>query len=389
MIQLHSQKIQPGDTFICLPGGEDYISDALERGAVAYKKMTRAELGPWASEYFGHPSHTLRVVGITGTNGKTTVSQLVGQGLTTAGYRPYVLGTLNAPLTTPESLDVQRLMAEHLANSGTHFVMEVSSHAIDQGRILGIEFFVRLLTNITQDHLDYHKTFKAYTETKMSFMQADANAIYPEDFAKENITFPNPLKGDFNHKNMQAAVAILKRLGLEEPVIQKAMSEAKAPAGRFETIEAGQPFTVIVDYAHTPDGLENVLKEAQKIAKNNKGRLITLFGCGGNRDRGKRPKMAAIAAALSDFVIITHDNPRGEDPQQIITDVLEGIPQETSFKVIEDRQKAIYEAINMAEPNDCVMLAGKGHETYQILHDKTIHFDDREMARDAIKQRLS
>ncbi len=389
MVHLYSKNVQTGDIFICLPGGEPYVQDALDRGAKTVLNMTRTEMGLWASEYFGHPSKKLAVVGVTGTNGKTTVTQLVGQGLKAAGFNPYVLGTLNAKLTTPESLDVQKLMADHLAKGGTHFVMEVSSHAIDQDRISGIQFAVRLLTNITQDHLDYHKTFEAYAETKLSFMKADPKAIYPEAFEKEPLTFPIPLKGDFNKKNIQAAIAILKRLNIPNETIIAAMSQAKAPSGRFETIDQGQSFTVIVDYAHTPDGLENVLKEAEKIAKHQAGQLITVFGCGGDRDRGKRPKMAAIAAQYSDTVIITQDNPRTEDPKQIMTDILAGIPDHTTYSVIEDRQQAIDTAISKANPQDVVMIAGKGHETVQILASGTIHFDDKEVAAQSITRKMS
>jgi len=381
-----SRKIAPGDTYICLPGGEKFISDAEQRGAVATLTMTRIELGDFANTLFNSPSQHIPLIGVTGTNGKTTVTHLICAGLTAAGYKPAVLGTLNAPLTTPESLYINQSMAEHIANGGTHFVMEVSSHAIAQNRISGLKFAVKVLTNITQDHLDYHKTFEAYRDTKLGFMQTGAGvSLYPEAYQKEDVPFPVPLPGMFNYHNFQAAVATLRALGIADAKFIPGLATATAPPGRFEAIQSGQPFLVIVDYAHTPDGLENVLKEATRLAAARGGKTRVLFGCGGDRDRGKRPKMAAIATQYADEVIITSDNPRTEAPDQIFGDILVGIPDTvTNHTVIEDRRDAIFKLISHAEPADVLMIAGKGHETVQILADKTIPFDDRAIAREAI-----
>ena len=264
MVALNSKKIQPGDTFICLPGGEAYIADARARGAIAVLPMTRAQLGPWSSRFYDDPSRHLVVVGVTGTNGKTTVTHLVGQALAAAGFLPRVQGTLSGALTTPESLETHQAMAVHLSKGGTHFIMEVSSHAIDQDRIGGIQFSVKALTNITQDHLDYHHTFEAYRDTKLGWLNRQDDflagcspvTILPDAYHQVQLNFENPLVGQFNHENMQLAVSILRALGLSEDQIAAGLSAATAPPGRFETVKAGQPFWVIVDYAHTPDGLE-------------------------------------------------------------------------------------------------------------------------------------
>lgn len=387
MYQYNSKLIQPGDIYICLPGGEAYIQDALNQGASEYIKMNRTEMAKLANEYYGEPSKKLVVIGVTGTNGKTTVTYLIAQALHHAGFNPYVLGTINSNLTTPESLDIQRLMHEHLQNNGTHFVMEVSSHGIAQNRISGINFAMKILTNITQDHLDFHLTFENYKNTKISFMaDGDNIKIYPEDYEKIVLEFENPLLGQFNLENMQIAVLALQKLGLDQKIINQALSKAKAPPGRFENMSYGQPFLVIIDYAHTPDGLEKVLLTAKKIAKSRQGRLITVFGCGGDRDRTKRSKMGFIASQFSDYFVITSDNPRGEDQEQITRDILEGVPKTVSnYQVIEDRSKAIQTAMQLAEDPDVVILAGKGHEIYQVLKTGKIHFDDHDEAQKAIQ----
>ncbi|MFC1617514.1 Mur ligase family protein [Candidatus Margulisiibacteriota bacterium] len=391
MYQYNSKLITKNDIFICLPGGEAYIDDALARGATKVLKMGREEMAELAASHFGHPSEKLTVIGITGTNGKTTVTNLIGQALLKAGFTPFVLGTINANLTTPESLDIQRIMAEHLANNGTHFIMEVSSHGIAQKRIHCIDFDLKLLTNITQDHLDFHKTFENYKKTKLSFMNdSECIKIFPQDYKNIKLDFPNPLLGNFNHENMQASVLSLQKLHISASIISKALSRATSPPGRFENISCGQNFLVIVDYAHTPDGLEKILKTAKDLAKNKQNKLITVFGCGGDRDRGKRSKMGKITSQLSDFFIITKDNPRTESQAQITSDILQGIPDSIqNYEIIEDRKKAIKFAIKKAQTNDVVIIAGKGHENYQILNSGTIHFDDREEVRCAIKERLS
>lgn len=381
-----SRKVTPGDTYIVLPGGEPYESLARAAGADECIPMNRDQLAEFANVLYGYPSRALTVVGVTGTNGKTTVCHLVAQCLEHAGFRPAVLGTINSALTTPESLDVARLMRAHLDKGGTHFVMEVSSHGIDQGRVNGIAFDVKLLTNITQDHLDYHGTMAAYEAVKMRFMTDwPGKSILPAQFASIELGFKNPLLGEFNRRNMQAAVSILRELKVTDDQIAASMASATAPAGRFEPVDAGQEYLVIVDYAHTSDSLDNVLSTAREIADARGGRLISVFGCGGDRDRKKRPLMAAAAAKHSDYIFVTSDNPRTEAQSQITADILTGFSQDSPpHKVLEDRGTAIDTAVQSARWADVVVIAGKGHETYQILSDRTIDFDDRVVARNAI-----
>lgn len=387
MYQHDSRKIQPGDIFICLPGGERFIESALKMGASYVTKLSRKEMAVLADEAFDFPSKQLKVIGITGTNGKTTVSYLVSQALQKLGQNPFLSGTLTMSLTTPESLDTQRAMAEHLASGGTHYVMEVSSHAIHQDRVFGIDFDVKLLTNITQDHLDYHGDFESYKKVKLSFMtDYPGCAIYPDDFLSVKIDFKHQLMGGFNEENLKAAFSILKALGFEEGQISDALSQASPPPGRFEAINEGQSFYVVVDYAHTPDGLERLLQTGKSISKQSQGRVITVFGCGGQRDRDKRPQMAKIAESYSDLVIVTQDNPRMEPEQQIVEDILRGFSSVDTVIIENDRKKAIERAIQSAKPGDIVLLAGKGHETEQVLSTGAIHFDDRQVAKELLKE---
>jgi len=357
------------------------------------KGMTLEQLAEYAHNHYGHPSKELYVVGITGTNGKTTVSYLMGEVLKAAGYNPYVLGTLNSgnrDLSTPEAIDTLRIMRTHLDQGGTHFIMEVTSEGIDQSRVLGIDFDVKILTNITQDHLDYHKTFENYKNTKLRFMtDSNCHKIYPEDFEPEPIYFSTLLLGHYNLLNIKAAAAALRYMKIEEPYIQKALSSCSPPRGRLENVERGQLYMVVIDYAHTPDALENVLKTVKKISKDRTGNLFVLFGCGGNRDRGKRPKMGKIASEIADYMVITDDNPRSEASQDIMNEIVEGLPKTfKNYALIQDRKKAIAHIIKKAQDKDVVILVGKGHETYQILNSETIHFDDREEASEAIVLRL-
>ncbi len=336
-----------------------------------------------------HPSKDLYVIGITGTNGKTTVAYLLGEALKSAGFNTFVLGTFNSgnkDLSTPKPDDIFKFMKSHLDQGGTHFIMEVTSEGIDQARILNIDFNLKLLTNITQDHLDYHKTFHHYKKTKLGFMKEGlAHKIYPENFGKEFINFTTQLLGQFNLLNIKAATCILRYMGISERVIRQSLSSCPPPRGRMESVENGQPFMVLIDYAHTPDGLKNVLTTAKKIALNRNGKLFVVFGCGGNRDADKRPKMGKIASEFADYLIITDDNPRLENSQKIMRDIQEGIhPAFIDYVLIQSRQQAIKYAINRLENNDVVILAGKGHETYQVFKSETIHFDDREEASKAI-----
>jgi UDP-N-acetylmuramyl tripeptide synthase len=324
----------------------------------------------------------LFVIGITGTNGKTTVAHLIGEVLNASGYNCFVLGTLNSgskDLSTPDLIDTIKLMKDHLANGGTHFVMEVTSEGFDQDRVLGIEFDLKLLTNITQDHLDYHKTFKHYQSTKLRFMAKGlAHKIYPENYANEKINFPTKLLGEFNRDNMKAAAKALRFMKVPEQKIRDVLSSCSAPRGRLEQVNLGQRFMVVIDYAHTPDGLLNVLTTLKYIATQRRGRLLVLFGCGGNRDASKRPMMGKIASELADIVVITEDNPRKENSQNIMSEIQSGISSEFKhYDVIQDRKKAIDFIVKQAKDNDVVILAGKGHETYQILESGEIDFDEK------------
>jgi len=361
-----------------------FVTDAL------MADVPSAEL---AAPDYGHPSEDLYVIGVTGTNGKTTVSYLIGEVLKAAGHNPFVLGTYNSgnrELSTPEKTDTIRFMTEHLGNGGTHFVMEVTSEGIDQKRIHGIDFDIKILTNITQDHLDYHKTYEHYKKTKMGFMrQGLSHKIYPQGFRDEDLDFEPQLLGDFNFLNIQAAVSALRHIGIDETFIRDTLSSCIAPKGRMERVEAGQPFMVLVDYAHTPDGLENVLRTAKDIAEARGGSLSVVFGCGGNRDRTKRAQMGKIAGEMADLTVITDDNPRDEDSQTIMDEIFSGVTtSDRTCVLINDRRTAIAHAINIAGTNDVVILAGKGHETLQICKGEAVHFDDCEEATSAIAVRL-
>ena len=357
------------------------------------KDMSLEELAEYAHNHYGHPSKELFVIGVTGTNGKTTVTYLIGEVLKAAGYSPFILGTLNSgnrDLSTPEALDTLRLMRTHLDQGGTHFVMEVTSEGIDQSRILGIDFNIKILTNITQDHLDYHKTFEHYEKTKLGFM-SDGNGykIYPKEFEKEPICFSTLLLGQFNLLNIKAAARALRYMKIDENHIQKTLSSCSAPRGRLERVEKGQLYMVIIDYAHTPDALENVLNTVKKISSKRNGKLFVLFGCGGDRDPGKRPQMGRIASQIADFMVLTDDNPRSESSEDIMDEIVTGFSHEfKEYTLIQDRKKAINFIINKAQNRDVVILVGKGHETYQVLKSEIIHFDDREEARDAILLRI-
>jgi len=346
-------------------------------------------LAQYAPAPYRHPSDELYVIGVTGTNGKTTVTYLIGEVLKAAGHSPFVLGTLNSgsnDLSTPEQSDISNFMRTHLDRGGTHFVMEVTSEGISQQRIIDTNFDVKLLTNITQDHLDFHKTLRHYKRAKLGFMsEGAAHKIYPKNFAKEPIEFPTQLLGDFNLLNIKAAASVLRHIGIPEKHIRKTLSSCSPPRGRLERVNNGQSFMVLVDYAHTPDGLQNVLSTTKDMAMERQGRLLVLFGCGGDRDRGKRPKMGKIASDIADFLVITDDNPRSEDSQEIMAEISSGInPDFDEHILIQDRRTAIEFIINKAQDNDVVIIAGKGHETYQVLKSKTIYFDDIEESANAI-----
>lgn len=399
----------------------------------------RQALALAARNFYGDPSARLKLSGVTGTNGKTTTAFLIDDILRTAGFRTALVGTIEYRLagqirpavnTTPESLDLYRLFDELEHASGTHVTMEVSSHALALGRVYGITFHTAVFTNLTRDHLDFHGTMEDYFAAK-SKLFAPEGTVAPEwavinfdddwgcrltpasrtirygfedgadlrasslemnfdglqftvEYAGRRVVLKSPLVGKFNAYNIMAACGVGLSYDLAWPLIQQAIANSSRVPGRFEKVQAGQPFLVIVDYAHTDDALRNVISVARELQPK---RVITVFGCGGDRDRSKRPLMAQAAAQASDFVVLTSDNPRSEDPISIMNDALVGLRRFDTPHLIEpDRAKAIRAALKEARPGDIVILAGKGHETYQILKDGTIHFDDREVARDVLRE---
>lgn len=465
-----SREVSFNSAFVCIRGyqrdGHEYIPQALERGASAIVvdnqdaldalpesvtgvlvPDTRHALAHLASEFYGHPSRELLLIGVTGTNGKTTTAHLIAEMLRRAGYKSVgIIGTLGAATelsvyetgrTTPESLDLQRLLADFLDGGSEAVVMEVSSHALALQRVAACAFDAGVFTNLTQDHLDFHADMEEYFEAKAKLFGEVAR--YSEQFksfgavlnvddkygrilrdevcadslfitygieseahvvaeaihlgpngtsfvarsSDANIHLDLSLTGRFNVYNALAAIAFGLLMQRPASEIQTALQSARAPEGRMEMIDSGQDFHVAVDYAHTPDGLNNVLKTVREFTT---GRIITVFGCGGDRDRGKRPQMGAIAASLSDALVITSDNPRGEEPQRIIDDIVAGTHQGKAECVVElDRRNAIERALKMAKRDDFVVVAGKGHETYQIFKDRTVHFDDREVVRECLE----
>jgi UDP-N-acetylmuramoyl-L-alanyl-D-glutamate--2,6-diaminopimelate ligase len=464
-----SRQVRPGDLFFCVRGekvdGHRFLPDVAARGAAAAVvdrdgpyplpvlrvPDVRAAMPRLSAAYYDYPARKLSLVGITGTNGKTTTAFLVAALSRTAGKGTGVIGTIGARIndeelpgerTTPESPDLQALldrMARADSGSGMVVAMEVSSHALALQRTVGCEFDVGVFTNLTQDHLDFHRDMEDYFQAKAllftEYPRAAGKAFtgvvnvddpygrrlaemcagqvltygveHPADLRASEIrgtargleyrlTTPEGafdvslrLGGLFNVQNSLAAMGTARALGISWECIIAAAREASGVPGRFESVVAEgvrQDYSVIVDYAHSPDGLENVLRSARAL---NPRRLISVFGCGGDRDRTKRPIMGRIAAELSDLVIVTSDNPRSEDPAAILEDILAGIPADRRPAVHPeiDRREAIREAIRRAEAGDLVVIAGKGHETYQIFPDRTIHFDDREEARAAIHDR--
>lgn len=476
-LDYNSRRIQPGWVFVAIQGessnGNRYIDAALRQGAVAVvtdSKHERHRHVPWAvvphgrralarmsSNFYGHPAEKLKTIGITGTNGKTTTSFLCESILRHCGQSPALIGTIEyhvpvqagagrapfkvlpSPHTTPEALELNQVFAETLEGGGTHAVMEVSSHALAQERVWGIPFEVAVFTNLTRDHLDYHKGMDSYFQAKsvlflgcgtkpprMAVINADdeygKSLAHTRTSSGEEVTLYGIGSGDFravevnlkqdgtafematpegsvkietaliggvNVYNILAAAAATSACGCSLNKIAEAIRSFKQVPGRFEKIDCGQPFTVVVDYAHTDDALRNLTAIARDLARRGLGlgRVITVFGCGGDRDRTKRPLMAAAAAQGSDFVIITSDNPRSEDPIQIISDALPGLKaHHTRFEVEPDRKKAIRLALIEAMPGDVVLIAGKGHEKVQITREGVFPFDDVLVAREALQQ---
>jgi UDP-N-acetylmuramoyl-L-alanyl-D-glutamate--2,6-diaminopimelate ligase len=415
-----TRAVRPGALFFCIRGancdGHELAAEAVERGAVALVVERRLDLdvpqqvvpsvrdamGPAAAAFFGEPSRALDVVAVTGTNGKTTTAFLLHAILDEAGQRPALLTNIRrivggeerpTGLNTPESIDLQRLFREMLDAGDQTCVMEATSIAGAMGRLAGTRFAALVFTNLTQDHLDFHGTMDEYYAAKRAlFEQADLAVVNVGDewgrrLAKElpsAVTFtPDDevgvdlkLRGRFNRANAAGAIGTARALGISEDAIRRGVESVVGVPGRFETVEAGQPFTVIVDYAHTPDSLENVLRTARELAE---GRLIAVFGAGGDRDREKRPLMGRVAATLADRAIVTTDNPRSEDPQAIAEQVAGG-----TLEIVLDRGDAIRRALADAAPGDVVVIAGKGAETKMEIAGSFVAFDDKTVAREAL-----
>ena len=352
----HTTAISHGDIFVCLPNGTPYIAQAYQAGAATHMHLSRREWALFAREI---TPVTLCVIGITGTNGKTSTAHALAQALTTLGYNPYVQGTLNSSLTTPDCLVTYQAMQQHEAAGGTHFIMEVSSHGIDQDRIYGIQFAIKALTTITPDHLDYHGSFAAYKQTKLRFIDS---TDYPGKAITryKNIIIKNP-ENTIMDDNRRLAKAILLALNIPEVQCDDALMHINWPSGRLERV-AEKPL-VVVDFAHTPDALKHALIATKHAVT---GKCYVVFGCGGDRDQQKRPAMGQIASDYADYTIITTDNPRTEDPDAIAHAIIAGM-KDSHWQHIPNRKQAIAAALSLATPTDAVLIAGKGHEAYQAI----------------------
>jgi UDP-N-acetylmuramoyl-L-alanyl-D-glutamate--2,6-diaminopimelate ligase len=446
-----SRLVEEGFLFVCIKGasfdGHTVAKEMLEKGAVAVVcerdlgiesqilvDNTRAAYSPICANFFGNPADKLKLIGLTGTNGKTTTTFLIKQILENVGKKVGLIGTVQnmvcdeiypAHYTTPDPHELQSLFRKMVDSECEYCVMEVSSQALAQGRVEGIHFLVGAFTNLTQDHLDYHKTWENYFNSKRILFENcdiavtnvdDKNGLeivkdlpcqvityavdnIQSDYTAKNVTFSSqgvkyelvgdkigrvdcPIPGRFSVYNSLCAASVALALGIDFEDTLIAISKSQGVKGRIEVVPTNTDYTVIIDYAHSPDGLENIILSLKEIAK---GRVVTVFGCGGDRDRTKRPLMGKIAAQLSDFCVVTSDNPRSEEPSKIIDDILEGMKDtKTPYEVVENRKDAIAWAINNAQPNDIILLAGKGHETYQILPTGTIHFDEREVVAEVL-----
>ena len=459
-----SRKVKPRALFFALHGakedGNAFIRDAVSRGAVAIVsedvapaaiptsvawirvRGARKTLAVTAANFFGHPAASLQLVAVTGTNGKTTTTSLIDAIVSASGANTGLFGTIAyrtplgeypAPNTTPESVDLQGFLAEIRDAGGKYAVLEASSHSLAMDRLWGCHFAAAVFTNLTREHMDYHKTFEEYFAAKKRLFEGtgagapEVGVINTDDeygkrlsgLAKKTVTYglesdaeittkkfqltfnglafaaqtPNgkvqvasPLVGRINVYNILAAIGAAQALGFPNETIEAGIHGLESVSGRFQRIDQGQPFFVVVDYAHTDDALENLIRTAREL--NPKGRIITLFGCGGGKDRTKRPVMGEVTGRLSDLTILSSDNPRNEDPLKIISDIIVGLQKTAGKYLIEpDREKAISVAMDEARAGDIVLLAGKGHENYQILADRTLKFDDREVARHALQER--
>lgn len=466
-----SRRVRKNTLFVCICGtrvdGNKFIPQAVEAGACAImtekdvevptgvtviKVPNLREAMELAVPYFyDYPGKKMRMIGVTGTNGKTSSTYMLRDILHKAGYRVGVIGTIKIMIedeelpihnTTPDVIDLQEILDKMYKQNIDYVVMEVSSHALDMNRVAGCEYDTAMFTNLTQDHLDYHKTMENYALAKAklfdslsapNLVKTNKNAVINIDdelgsktmiehtkcnlitygikndatlkaenveikasgasfdvkYKDECVHFDLKVTGMFNVYNILGVIGVALAENISFDIIKETLENFEAVAGRFELVRQGQDFSVIVDYAHTPDGLENVLKTAREIAKK---RLIVVFGCGGDRDRTKRPIMGRIAAQLADVVIATSDNPRTEDPEFILSEVEAGVLPALHgnfHEKITDRRTAIFRAIELAQKDDIVLIAGKGHENYQILKTGTIHFDDKEVAIEAIRGKIN
>jgi UDP-N-acetylmuramoyl-L-alanyl-D-glutamate--2,6-diaminopimelate ligase len=463
-IACDSRKVKPRALFFALHGakedGNAFVRDAVSRGAVAIAsedavppfipssvawiqvREARKALAMTAANFFGHPAQALQLVAVTGTNGKTTTTSLVDAIVKASGAKTGLFGTIAyhtplgdypAPNTTPESVDLQGFLAEIRDAGGKFGVLEASSHSLAMDRLWGCHFAAAVFTNLTREHMDYHKTFEDYFATKRKLFEGtgagapEVAVINADDsygkgllgLAKKTVTYgletnadittrkfqltfnglsfaaqtpsgkvqvASALVGRINVYNILAAIGAAQALGLSNETIEAGIRSLESVSGRFQRIDLGQPYFVIVDYAHTDDALENLIHTAREL--NPKGRIITLFGCGGGKDRTKRPVMGEVTGRLSDLTILSSDNPKMEDPLKIISDIIVGLQKTSGKYLIEpDREKAIGVAMDEARTGDIILLAGKGHENYQILADRTLEFDDRDVARRALRER--
>ena len=464
-IHYDSRRVTPESLFVALPGqktdGHKFIEHAVRRGAAAIlaekpvgavRRATvirvpdaREAMARLAGQFYGHPHRKMKVIGITGTNGKTTTAFMIQRILKEAGIKAGLIGTVRyeigervipAARTTPEAVELHEMMAQMVRQNCGAVVMEVSSHSLVQKRVLGIDFDVAVFTNLTQDHLDYHKTMDGYFDAKTILFNAlstngkigvavinvdDSHgrdlAAMPLKAAKLTFGIENeamvrgralavncvglkfevstpkgddrvtlPLFGRYNVSNALGAIGASLALGVKLPTAARALKSLPPVPGRLEQVDCGQPFRVFVDYAHTDDALKNMLTTMRESTK---GRLLVCFGCGGNRDTRKRELMGRVASELADFSVLTSDNPRKEEPRAIIAQIEEGFTQTggtAKYEVVEERREAINRILTMAEEGDVVVIAGKGHETYQEFADTVISFDDREIAREYLTQ---
>ncbi|EJT6540869.1 UDP-N-acetylmuramoyl-L-alanyl-D-glutamate--2,6-diaminopimelate ligase [Clostridium perfringens] len=457
-IRYDNRKIEQGDAFVCVKGfkvdGHSFIGDAIKKGAnvlivqedvsvqeditIIKVRDTRKALAIMSSNYFGNPKDKLKIIGITGTNGKTTSAFIIKSILEKAGFMTGLIGTIanyignkkvDAVRTTPESYELHELF-KNMVDAGVEYcVMEVSSHSLELDRVYGIQFEEGIFTNLTRDHLDFHKTFENYYNAKFKLFERSNHSIinlddpYGANIVKDieergvktkvstfsiekesdfkafeikshsngsefkvNLEkveeFYINIPGEYNIYNSLGCIICAHNLNIPMDKIKEGLSDVVIP-GRCELVakEKNLPYSIIIDYAHTPDGLENVLSTVKAFTKN---RMISVFGCGGDRDKVKRPQMGKIGCELSDIVIITSDNPRSEEPMDIINDIVKPLNYD-NFVIEVNRKEAIRKAMNMALEGDVIVIAGKGHETYQILKDETIHFDEREVVYDILE----